>query len=97
MTHAVVLGAGMAGLLTARVLSEFYEHVTVVERDRLPDSPIQRKGIPQGRHLHSFLSRGCHRSRNSFPESAMNSSMRVPMSSTTETCPASTRASGPMR
>lgn len=59
MTHAVVLGAGMAGLLAARVLSEFYDQVTVVERDRLPDVPIQRKGIPQGRHLHSFLSRGC--------------------------------------
>jgi 2-polyprenyl-6-methoxyphenol hydroxylase-like FAD-dependent oxidoreductase len=67
MTHAVVLGAGMAGLLTARVLSEFYEHVTVVERDRLPDSPIQRKGIPQGRHLHSFLSRGCHLIEELFP------------------------------
>jgi len=67
MTHAVVLGAGMAGLLTARVLSEFYEHVAVVERDRLPDSPIQRKGIPQGRHLHSFLSRGCHLIEELFP------------------------------
>jgi len=59
MTHAVVLGAGMAGLLAARVLSDFYDQVTVVERDRLPDKPAQRKGIPQGRHLHSFLSRGC--------------------------------------
>jgi choline dehydrogenase-like flavoprotein len=37
--HAVVLGAGMAGLLAARVLSEFYDSVTVVERDRLPDYP----------------------------------------------------------
>jgi 2-polyprenyl-6-methoxyphenol hydroxylase-like FAD-dependent oxidoreductase len=31
--HAVVLGAGMAGLLAARVLSEFYDAVSVVERD----------------------------------------------------------------
>lgn len=31
MTRAVVLGAGMAGLLAARVLSDFYEQVTVVE------------------------------------------------------------------
>jgi 2-polyprenyl-6-methoxyphenol hydroxylase-like FAD-dependent oxidoreductase len=57
----------MAGLLTARVLSEFYAEVTVVERDRLPDSPIQRKGIPQGRHLHSFLSRGCQLLDQFFP------------------------------
>jgi 2-polyprenyl-6-methoxyphenol hydroxylase-like FAD-dependent oxidoreductase len=36
--HAVVLGASMAGLLAARVLAEFYESVTVVERDELPDT-----------------------------------------------------------
>lgn len=57
-SHAVVLGAGMAGLLAARVLAEFYDSVTVVERDRLPDHPAHRKGVPQGRHLHQFLSRG---------------------------------------
>jgi uncharacterized protein (TIGR02246 family) len=57
-SQAVVLGAGIAGLLTARVLSEFYESVTVLERDRLPDHPAQRKGVPQGHHLHNFLSRG---------------------------------------
>ena len=67
MTHAVVLGAGMAGLLAARVLSEFYDDVTIVERDRLPDSSIHRKGIPQGRHLHSFLSRGCQLLDQFFP------------------------------
>lgn len=55
---AVVLGAGMAGLLTAGVLSEFYESVTVIDRDRLPDRPDQRRGVPQGRHLHSLLCRG---------------------------------------
>jgi hypothetical protein len=56
--HAVVLGAGMAGLLAARVLSEFYDSVSVVERDWLPDYPCDRKGVPQGRHVHNFLSRG---------------------------------------
>ena len=35
--HAVVLGASLAGLLAARVLSDAYERVTVVERDPLPD------------------------------------------------------------
>jgi protoporphyrinogen oxidase len=35
--HEVVLGAGMAGLLAVRVLSEVYDSVTVVERDRLAD------------------------------------------------------------
>jgi 2-polyprenyl-6-methoxyphenol hydroxylase-like FAD-dependent oxidoreductase len=65
--QAVVLGAGMAGLLAARVLSEFYGSVTIVERDRLPDQPAQRKGVPQGRHLHNFLSRGPQLIGNLFP------------------------------
>jgi 2-polyprenyl-6-methoxyphenol hydroxylase-like FAD-dependent oxidoreductase len=56
--HAVVLGAGMAGLLAARVLSDFYDSVSVIDRDSLPTTPRQRKGVPQGRHLHSCLSRG---------------------------------------
>jgi 2-polyprenyl-6-methoxyphenol hydroxylase-like FAD-dependent oxidoreductase len=50
--RAVVCGAGMAGLLAARVLAEFYETVTIVERDRLPDKVAQRRGVPQGRHFH---------------------------------------------
>ncbi|ORA35986.1 hypothetical protein BST13_12890 [Mycobacterium aquaticum] len=56
--HAVVLGAGIAGLVAATVLAERFALVTVVERDQLPDSPIDRRGVPQGRHLHSLLSRG---------------------------------------
>jgi len=56
--RAVVLGAGFAGLLSARVLAEHYECVTVIERDALVDSPTPRKGVPQGRHLHSLLPRG---------------------------------------
>lgn len=66
--HAVVLGAGMAGLLAARVLSEFYDSVTVVERDPLPDHPCERRGVPQGRHLHTFLSRGTRVLAELFPE-----------------------------
>ncbi len=44
-THAVVLGASMAGLLAARVLAEFYESVTVVERDELPDAAANEQLI----------------------------------------------------
>jgi 2-polyprenyl-6-methoxyphenol hydroxylase-like FAD-dependent oxidoreductase len=46
--RAVVCGAGMGGLLAARVLSDFYGTVTVVERDKLPDAVDQRRGVPQG-------------------------------------------------
>lgn len=48
----------MAGLLAARSLSEFFELVTVVERDPLPGSVSARRGVPQGRHLHALLPRG---------------------------------------
>lgn len=53
--RAVVLGASMAGLLAARVLADFYDTVVVVEWDRLPDSPANRRGVPQGRHVHALL------------------------------------------
>ena len=69
--HAVVLGASMAGLLAARSLSEFFDAVTVVERDPLPDIlPDQgavRRGVPQGRHLHGLLPRGAQVLEELFP------------------------------
>src|SRR5512143_3480234 len=56
--HAVVIGASMAGLVTARVLAERFEQVTVIDRDDLPDAPTARKGVPQGRHAHGLLTAG---------------------------------------
>ncbi|MDQ4020596.1 MAG: FAD-binding monooxygenase, partial [Actinomycetota bacterium] len=56
--HAVVLGASMAGLLAARVLTDAYHRVTVVERDILPHDLADRRGVPQGRHLHALHARG---------------------------------------
>jgi 2-polyprenyl-6-methoxyphenol hydroxylase-like FAD-dependent oxidoreductase len=56
--HAVVLGASMGGLVAARVLADYYEAVTVVERDVLPSEAANRRGVPQGRHGHALLGRG---------------------------------------
>ncbi len=57
--HAVVLGASMAGMLAARVLSDFYRTVTVVDRDVLPpDASGPRRGVPQGRHAHALTAGG---------------------------------------
>ena len=56
--HAIVIGGSMAGLLAARVLSEHFERVTIVERDRLNDNVQPRKGVPQGRHVHGLLAGG---------------------------------------
>jgi 2-polyprenyl-6-methoxyphenol hydroxylase-like FAD-dependent oxidoreductase len=50
--HGLVLGASIGGLLRARVLSDHFDRVTVVERDVLPDGPQARRGVPQDRHPH---------------------------------------------
>ena len=65
--HAVVLGASMGGLLAARVLADAYRRVTIVERDPLPESGLDRKGVPQGRHAHVLLPRGAQILDELFP------------------------------
>ena len=65
--HAVVLGASMAGLLAARVLSDAYQRVTVVERDALPYKPENRRGVPQGRHAHVLVPGGTQVVDELFP------------------------------
>jgi 2-polyprenyl-6-methoxyphenol hydroxylase-like FAD-dependent oxidoreductase len=56
--HAVVIGASMTGLVMARVLSDHFEQVTIIERDQLPEQVEARKGVPQGQHLHVLLAKG---------------------------------------
>ena len=56
--HAVVVGGSMAGMLAARVLADHFDFVTLLERDRFPETPAARKGLPQGRHAHALLERG---------------------------------------
>jgi 2-polyprenyl-6-methoxyphenol hydroxylase-like FAD-dependent oxidoreductase len=65
--RAVVLGGSMAGLQAARVLADFYTTVTVVERDPLPHDPEQRRGVPQGRHVHALLRGGSQALGQLFP------------------------------
>ncbi|MER6434096.1 FAD-dependent monooxygenase [Streptomyces sp900105245] len=65
--HAIVLGAGMAGLLAARVLTGHFQRVTVVERDHLPSDPVFRAGVPQSRHVHALWSRGIAIVESLFP------------------------------
>ncbi len=52
---ALVIGGSMAGLLTARVLSDYFNQVTILERDLMHDEPESRKGQPHTRHLHGLL------------------------------------------
>lgn len=65
--RAVVLGASMAGLLAARVLTDAYERVIVIERDTLPTDPETRDGVPQGKHVHVLLEAGRATISDLFP------------------------------
>jgi 2-polyprenyl-6-methoxyphenol hydroxylase-like FAD-dependent oxidoreductase len=65
--HAIVLGGSLAGLLAARVLAEAFSQVTILERDRYPDEPRGRRGVPQGGHLHVLLMRGLAVLKELFP------------------------------
>jgi 2-polyprenyl-6-methoxyphenol hydroxylase-like FAD-dependent oxidoreductase len=56
--RAIVLGAGIAGLLAAHALTDHYDRVVIVERDRLPSTVTHRRGAAQGRHAHALLARG---------------------------------------
>ena len=65
--HAVVIGASIAGLCAARVLSDRFDRVTVFDRDGLPEGPDNRQAVPQGRHLHLLLARGAEELGELFP------------------------------
>ncbi|MCI0383828.1 NAD(P)/FAD-dependent oxidoreductase [Streptomyces sp. CNQ085] len=66
-SHAVVIGAGLAGLTAARALADAYERVTVLDRDVLPAEPSSRRGVPQSRQLHILLARGAQALEELFP------------------------------
>ncbi len=66
--HAIVIGGSIAGLLTARVLSDYFDIVTLIERDQFPESHENRKGVPQGRHAHGLLAKGREIISRLFPD-----------------------------
>ncbi|MGW2705007.1 NAD(P)/FAD-dependent oxidoreductase [Streptomyces sp. NPDC001340] len=61
MSHkAVVIGAGVAGLLAAAALSlaEPALQVHLLEKDELAEGPENRRGVPQGQHAHLLMAGG---------------------------------------
>ncbi len=64
---AIVIGGSIAGLLTARVLSDYFNAVTIIERDELQPESDFRGGVPQARHLHTLLIKGEHILMQLFP------------------------------
>lgn len=55
--QAVVIGGSVAGLLAGRILSDHFERVMIIERDRFTDNAEPRKGAPQARHAHAVLAK----------------------------------------
>ena len=47
--EVVIIAASLAGL---------FAQTMIIEREVLPDGPIARKGVPQGRQPHVVLHRG---------------------------------------
>ncbi|MCU0569308.1 MAG: monooxygenase [Oculatellaceae cyanobacterium Prado106] len=65
--QAIVIGGSMAGLLAARVLSEQFERVTIVDRDQLPLTAEPRRGVPQSVQPHVLMTKGYRVLEEFFP------------------------------
>ena len=66
--RAIVIGGSMAGLMAARVLADYFENVTILERDHIEDHPSVHKSIPQGNQLHALLAGGCQALSRLYPQ-----------------------------
>lgn len=64
---AVVIGGSIAGLLTARVLAESFESVTIIESDKLPVEPDKRRGVAQSVQPHVLFTKGYRILEELFP------------------------------
>lgn len=64
---AIVIGSSMAGLLSARILADYFAQVIIIERDTLPQQPQTRMGVPQANHAHVMLAQGYRILEELFP------------------------------
>lgn len=64
---AVVIGGSLGGLFAARVLSDRFDSVVIIERDDLENTGQGRNGVPQGKHAHALLLAGLARIEAWFP------------------------------
>ena len=64
--RAIVIGGSITGLLTARILTNHFQQVTIVERDSLLDD-TRRSGVPQANFAHVLVKRGLQIFEELFP------------------------------
>ncbi|MEU1423504.1 FAD-dependent oxidoreductase [Kitasatospora sp. NPDC005751] len=65
--RAVVIGGGYAGLVTARVLTDCFREVVLLERDEVDEHTGVHPHAPQGHHAHAMLARGAEVLETLFP------------------------------
>jgi 2-polyprenyl-6-methoxyphenol hydroxylase-like FAD-dependent oxidoreductase len=65
--RAIVVGGGMGGLFSARVLSDHFDEVIVLDRDEEPTTAEPRGTVPQGHHFHVLLPGGLDAMTEWFP------------------------------
>ena len=65
-THAIVIGGSLAGLWTARVLSDHFDRVTILNAINFLRAQ-HRPGTPQDKHIHILLERGATIMNKLFP------------------------------
>ncbi|BCL34354.1 FAD-dependent oxidoreductase [Nostoc sp. MS1] len=95
LTRAVVIGSGIAGLVTAQVLTKHFDQVIVIERDasgelclRYPQEPAARQGVPQSHQTHVLLTQGQRILEQLFPGlKAELADMGSPLIDWTADCP----------
>ncbi|KZY41010.1 MULTISPECIES: NAD(P)/FAD-dependent oxidoreductase [unclassified Oleiphilus] len=70
---ALVIGGSISGMLSAKVLSEHFDLVVILEKDAAPDElsstsgELFRKGLPQAAHQHLLLLKGRQLFEEFFP------------------------------
>lgn len=65
--RAVVMGGSISGMLAARVLSDFFDEVIILEADTSSSAKRVRKRVPQGQHSHVLLQAGQQVMERLFP------------------------------
>jgi 2-polyprenyl-6-methoxyphenol hydroxylase-like FAD-dependent oxidoreductase len=58
-------------MLAAAALAKAVDHVVVLDRDELPDTPEHRRGVPQGHHAHLLMPGGLEAMERLLPQAEL--------------------------